>query len=98
MALLAQSNILEDVKNKWRKIGALLCQSNDLDSYEKKAMMDDYECCSKVFQAWIDNDGCPNYSLTWQGLYNVLNAKGVGKRAIAKAALDGMGVEYIAYE
>lgn len=79
MVFLAQHNIIDRVKNKWRQLGDQLGQSDDLDGYARKAQHDDYECCSKVFQAWINNGGAHYpYSLSWQGLIDVLSAKSVG--------------------
>ena len=78
MTYLAQSNILKKAKSKWRQLGDLLNQSDDLDSIAKKASNDDYECCSRVFQAWINNAGYgTGYHVTWQGLRNLLDAVGL---------------------
>ena len=72
---LAQKEILKKVKSKWRQIGDLLGQHDDLDSYARKYFNDDYDCCSKVFEIWINNAGHDtNYSVTIQGLRDLLCA------------------------
>jgi hypothetical protein len=52
-------DILGTVSSEWRKIGNLTGQSRALDGYERKYMMSDYECISKVFSVWFDTDGTP---------------------------------------
>jgi hypothetical protein len=79
-------DILGTVSSEWRKIGNLTGQSRALDGYERKYMMSDYECISKVFSVWFDTDGTPNYPITWQGLYDLLCT--VGHRGIANKIAD----------
>jgi hypothetical protein len=80
-------DIAQKVSNKWREIGFLTGQENFIDGYETKSLKDSTLCCQWVFKKWIDDDGCKDYPITWQGLYDLLCD--VGYRGMAnKLAAD----------
>jgi hypothetical protein len=84
MAYLAQKGIINRVKEKWEQIADLLGQTADVASIRRKHVMDDYSCCSTVFQAWINNAGCDAYPVTWKGLRDILCHENVRHRRIAR--------------
>ena len=45
-----------------------------LDNYERKEMLDNITCCTRVFDQWIKNDGTSKYPLSWKGVYDALCA------------------------
>ena len=65
--------IVQTVNAKWRTIGLLLGQSvGDLDVYERHGGPVD-DCCSRIFDRWINNNGYPpEYPLSWESLKNLL--------------------------
>jgi hypothetical protein len=70
---LAKSGLLSIVETHWQVLGHLLGQSDVVESYEEQANLSKYDCCADVFEAWIDKGGSPIFSLTWKGLYDVLD-------------------------
>ena len=94
MANLANFEIIKKVKSVWRELGTRLEQSqSDLDNFSRRQQMDDYACCTSVFERWIRNDGSDFYPLSWQSVCNVLCA--VDHRGTAgelKLALAAKGV------
>ena len=64
--------IIQTVNAKWRTTGLLLGQSvGDLDGYQQRGGSID-DCCSRVFDRWINNNGSPEYPLSWASLVNLL--------------------------
>ena len=46
-----------------------------MDNFKSKAMLDNKECCERVFDKWINDDGSP-HSLSWKGLFKALHKIG----------------------
>ena len=70
---LTQLDIVRKVSSQWRPLGLHLGQSvNDLDNYDRRAMLNSNTCCEWVFNSWIQNGG--SYPVTWKGVYDVLCA------------------------
>ena len=75
--------VLSKMSPEWRQLGLLLGQStSDLDNFKSKAMLDNDECCERVFDKWINDDGSPHYPLSWEGLFKALRNIGYGRTAI----------------
>ena len=94
VADLANFDIIKKVKSVWWKLGTHLGQSqSDLVNFSQRPQMDDYACCTSVFEHWIRNDGSDYYPLSWQSVCSVLCA--VDHRGTAgelKLALAAKGV------
>ena len=71
---LVSEKILTKISTNWRTIGIHFGLSlAELDNFERRAMLDNYRCCTDVFNHWIQNDGHePKYPLSWRGLYDLL--------------------------
>ena len=83
MDKLAELGVLSQVSSKWWHLGLLFGQStSDLDNFKSKAMLDNKECCERVFDKWINDDGSLHYPLSWEGLFKVLCKIGHGRTAI----------------
>ena len=66
MDKLAELGVLSKVSSEWRNLGLLFGQStSDLDNFRSKAMLDNKECCERVFDKWINDDGSLHYPLSW---------------------------------
>jgi hypothetical protein len=88
MTYLANSGLLNNAKGSWVQIAGLLGQAAEVQTITRKNMMNDYSCCSDVFQAWINNAGTKDYPVSWKGLHDVLCHGNVGLRGIA----DDLGI------
>ena len=88
--------IITTVGKDWRFIGQILGQSTgELDGYWERSNQDHSICCSRVFDCWINNNGHPNYGLSWEGLYKLL--RDVKHRKVAddlKKILAGKGINF----
>ena len=63
---------LPNICPKWTYIGYLLDISDSvLESILSQYHGDLEECCHAVLRQWLDN-GSPDYSLTWEGLFELL--------------------------
>ena len=83
MTKLAELGVLSKVSSEWRHLGLLFGQStSDLDNFKSKAMLDNKECCERVFDKWINDDGSPRYPLSWEGLSEALHNIGHGRTAV----------------
>ena len=83
MTKLAELGVLSKVSSEWRHLGLLFGQStSDLDNFKSKAMLDNKECCERVFDKWINDDGSLHYPLSWKELFKVLRKIGHGRTAM----------------
>ena len=83
MTKLAELGVISKVNSEWRQLGLLFGQStSDLDNFKSKAMLDNKECCERVFDKWINDDGSLHYPLSWEGLFKVLRKIGHGRTAM----------------
>ena len=74
--------LFEEISDRWRVAGRLLSMKKaTLDKFSKDTI-DDVERCSRVFSAWIKNNGQRDYPLTWEGLHKLL--KNMGRRKAAE--------------
>ena len=66
--------IIKKVSAEWKEIGRLIgLDEPDLTRFKNLEQSDIYECCVRVFNHWINNDGyLPKYPLSWKGLYDIL--------------------------
>ena len=78
MLFLVQSGLLMKAQSRWRQIGLMLNQSDYLESYANQFLNKDFDCVTKVFQAWLDNGGSPGFDTTWDGLRSLLQIVGLG--------------------
>lgn len=68
--------LLENISDRWREAGRLFSvKKASLDKY-LKGTEDDVVRCSRVFSAWIKNNGHKDYPLTWVGLHTLLMKMG----------------------
>lgn len=89
---LADHGIINDVKHRWRELGTVLGQANELDGYMAKALFNFHTCCTYVLQAWVDNAGTGKYPLSWQGLYDALCTKDVQCKGPAESMIQKVGL------
>lgn len=89
---LTHLDIIKACSPVWRQLGARLgITTGEMDNYTKQAMLDNIQCCERVFDHWINNDGYPpNYPLNWMSVYNVLCA--VGHRKIADEMKEKLSI------
>ena len=80
---LAHLGIINACSPVWRQLGGLLgLDTGKMDNFTKQALFDNVQCCERVFDHWINNDGFPpNYPLSWMTVYDVLCA--IDRRKIA---------------
>lgn len=64
--------------------------NNELDGYENKSR-DHEECCSRVFEYWIDN----NPQRTWQALYDLICD--IDLRTVADEMADALAYNKLAH-
>ena len=43
-----------------------------MDGIKKESLMEDKQCCLRVFDRWIICNGTTDYPITWSGLHQLL--------------------------
>ena len=74
--------LFEKISDRWREAGRLLSMKKAILDKFSKGTDDDVVRCSRVFSAWIKNNGHKDYPLTWVGLHQLL--KRMGRREAAE--------------
>jgi hypothetical protein len=74
------------VVGRWENIARRTGQESSIASYREKYPDNEKECADKVFAEWFDGEGCEEYPITWQALYNLLCD--VGERETANRLAD----------
>ena len=87
---------MEAIGVKWRDVAALLGLSvNQMDGIQQQSFLDPEQCCYRVFDHWIINNGeFTDYPITWRGLHELL--RDIDNNALAermKAALQTVGID-----
>ena len=69
-------------------------EMGDLDNYQQRVDSSMVDCCRRVFNRWINNNGYPpEYPLSWAGLEKLLNNVQHGGAADSlKKALSSKGI------
>ena len=65
-----------------------------MDGIKKESLMEDKQCCLRVFDRWIICNGTTDYPFTWSGLHELL--EDIEHRALAekvKTALQTVGID-----
>ena len=65
--------------HKWKQIGYLVVPGPQLEAWSRE--MDSNGCCEAVFSHWLDHPP-PDYPVTWDGLYELLDDCELGEIAI----------------
>ena len=83
------------MSSQWQDLAALVGLSvGQMDGILRQSFMNSEQCCLRVFDHWIINNGTTDYPITWSGLYELLDD--TGHRALAKqmkTALQTVGIE-----
>lgn len=89
---LQEFRLVDRVSNKWKQIGIRLdIDTNILDGWGQKYLLDSGSCWMAVMKDWMDRGGTPAYPATWEGVYLLLNdiqSGGIGddlKKAVKSA-------------
>ena len=85
--------IIKNISAQWQtlgfRVGLTLEECDEIESQDNKIHS---KCCVRVFSKWIERNGCRDYPLSWQGLYDLLCD--IDKDAVAeklKRALASLG-------
>ena len=82
--------ITELISAKWNKVGIMLGQQmSTLDNISQKSD-DNIDRCLRVFSHWIEAQGSPRYSLTWEGLLELL--RDIDHSSAAKKLSDALKI------
>ena len=82
MEVIAKLRIVQEIGSKSESFGLLLgLNMAQLDNFRRISFNDSFSVCNHIFQHWIDQNGHPNYPLSWKGLYDLLVA--IGHRGTA---------------
>ena len=74
-------SLCNKVSDKWRKFGRQLdVEANQLEAWSKEYRGDCGECWDHVMEHWLKN-GSEGYSVTWEGLYDLLEDVGYSEVA-----------------
>lgn len=89
--------LIHDVSAKWRDIGAYVGLSPvDLDNYLTMSQNDIMRSCQRVFDYWINQNGCKEYPMTWLGISELLcdvEMSALAKKLKELEALGCMGID-----
>ena len=87
--------IIETMSSQWQDLATLLGLSmSQMDGIKKESLMEDKQCCLRVFDRWIISNGTTDYPNTWRGLHELL--EDIEHRALAekvKTALQTVGID-----
>ena len=90
-----QLRIIESICSKWQKLATLVGLSmSQMDGIKKESLMEDKQCCLRVFDRWIISNGTTDYPVIWSGLHELLDD--IEHRALAekvKTALQTVGID-----
>lgn len=84
--------IIKSISHKWEMVGTLLGQADDLDNYKKSLGNDNFKCCYRVINTWIEKNGSPQFPLTWEGVYALLSCADVDERHLAEQMMKAIEV------
>ena len=74
--------IIEETSMKWRIIGDILnISQSKLSGYKEQYHHDNELCCREVLRFWLDGKESPQYPVTWDGLYELLDDVALGALA-----------------
>ena len=88
--------IVEEISSKWQDLAILLGLSmSQIDGIQKmQSVMEAEQCCLRVFDHWISNNGeFTDYPITWNGLHKLL--EDVGHRAVARRMKTAVDIEEV---